>query len=60
MEFIFAPAQIIMIGPNATLGKLFNIVKYGSTTLAINLFHHKIVAIPNPINVPNIKLINVS
>ena len=33
IEFMFAPTQIIKIGPNDTLGREFNIVKYGSSTL---------------------------
>ena len=60
MEFMLAPAQIIIIGPRATLGRLFKMVKYGSITLAINLFHHRIMAMRVPIIVPKIKLINVS
>ena len=43
-----APTQIIIIGPNATLGKLFNITKYGSATLAKNFDHQRTIAIPTP------------
>ena len=39
IDLMLAPLQIIMIGPKATLGRLLIIVKYGSRTLAINLFH---------------------
>ena len=55
-----APTQIIIIGPNATLGKLFNITKYGSETLLINLDHHNIIAIMHPITVPKENPIIVS
>ena len=60
IEFILAPAQIIIIGPNATLGKLFIIVKYGSNTLYKKLFHHNNIAINVPKIVPIPKLITVS
>ena len=60
MDVIFAPNHIIIIGPNATLGKLFKIVKYGSIISAILFFHHKIDAINSPKKVPNEKLIIVS
>ena len=60
IEFIPAPAHIIIIGPNATLGKLFKTVKYGSITFAKKLFHHIKVAIKIPMKVPNKKLIVVS
>ena len=43
----------MIIGPNATFGKLFNTTKYGSATLAKNFDHHKIIAIPTPNIVPN-------
>ena len=49
IDFIPAPAHIIIIGPKATLGKLFKIVRYGSITLAKNLLNHIIVAINIPI-----------
>ena len=54
------PNQIIIIGPNATLGRLFSTVRYGSITFAINLLDHIIDAIRIPIVVPSIKLINTS
>lgn len=60
IDCIPAPTQIIKIGPRATLGKLFKTVRYGSITLAKNLFHHIILAINIPIIVPKMKLINVS
>ena len=60
IERIPAPHQMIIIGPSATFGKLFKIVKYGSATLEMNGNHHKIVAINKPRNVPNPKLIKVS
>ena len=47
-------------GPSATLGRLFNAVRYGSTTLYIKLFHHNAIAIKIPIIVPSPKLIIVS
>lgn len=52
-----APTQIIITGPNAILGKLFNTTKNGSETFDINGDHHKIIEIiiPNitPIEKPN-------
>src|SRR5574344_542054 len=60
IDLILAPAHIIISRPNDTLGKLLIIVKYGSITLARNLFHHKILAIKIPIKVPSEKLISVS
>ena len=44
---------MIIIGPNATFGKLFNTTKYGSATLAKNFDHQRIIAIPTPKIVPN-------
>ena len=43
-----APTQIIITGPNAILGKLFNTTKNGSDTFDMNGDHHKIIAIINP------------
>ena len=60
IELVLAPIQIIINGPNATFGKEFRIVIYGSIILAIVLFHHNIVAIMKPISEANIKLIMVS
>ena len=60
IEFIFAPIHIIIIGPSATLGKLFKIVKYGSIILDNKLFHHSILAITIPVNIDNTKLKIVS
>ena len=45
IEFILAPIHIINIGPRATFGKLFKIVKYGSNTFFKKSFHHNILAI---------------
>lgn len=53
MDFPLAPAQIIIIGPSATLGNEFNIVKNGSTTFATNLKLYKNKAIKNPNEIPN-------
>ena len=50
IDFIPAPNQIIIIGPSATFGRLFNNVKYGSIILYIVLLNQRIVAI----NIPNI------
>ena len=50
----------MIIGPKATLGRLFNIVKYGSITLNKNLLVHKIDAIIIPIIHPRPKPTNVS
>lgn len=60
MDFKLAPDHIMIIGPRATLGRLFKMVRYGSRTLAINLFHHKIMARMVPRMVPMIKLTSVS
>ena len=45
IEFILAPAQIIINGPRATLGREFKIVKNGEKTFDKNLFHQRRVAI---------------
>ena len=37
IELVFAPAHIIIIGPRATLGSEFSIVKKGSKISLINL-----------------------
>ena len=60
MELVLAPLQLIIIGPSATLGKLFKMVKYGSTILKINLFIHKIEAIKIPRAQPKAKPTKVS
>jgi len=60
IELVLAPTQIIIRGPRATFGREFNIVKYGSITSEINLFHQRIVAIINPTKEAMKKLINVS
>ena len=57
---MLAPAQIIIRGPSATFGKLFNIVKNGSNTLAKNLLNQSILATNRPITLPSIKLIIIS
>ena len=57
---MFAPLHIIKIGPNATFGKLFIMVKKGSITLQINLLYHNKNEIAIPKIVPIIKLIIVS
>ena len=48
MDLMLAPAQIIMSGPSATLGRELRIVRKGSNTFAKNSFHQRIVAINNP------------
>ena len=60
IELVLAPAIIIIIGPRETLGKLFNIVRYGSMTLDMNLNLQRIVAIIIPPIVPIKKLIITS
>ena len=47
------PTHIIIIGPNATLGKLLSTTKNGSETFAKNFYHHNIIAITTPNIVPN-------
>ena len=51
---------MIITGPNAILGKLFNTTKNGSDTLDIKSDHHSIIAIIEPNNVPNKNPIIVS
>ena len=60
IEFILAPAQIIISGPNATLGSEFNMVRYGSITFDKNLFHQSSVDVIKPIIVAIRKLTNTS
>ena len=60
IELVLAPTQMIINGPKATLGKEFNIVKYGSTTLAIVLLLQRIVAMINPRMVAIEKLMKTS
>ena len=45
IENVPAPNQIIIKGPRATLGREFNMVKYGSVTLARFGNHHNMAAI---------------
>ena len=45
IALIPAPTQIIIIGPKATLGKLFNTTKKGSDTLDAKGNHHKMIEI---------------
>ena len=47
-----APTQIIIIGPSATFGRLFNTTKNGSVTFDKNLDHHSIIEVKKPIAVP--------
>ena len=60
MDFAFAPIQMIISGPKETFGREFKTVKYGSKTLAMNLFDQSILAINIPIILDNVKLIIVS
>ena len=60
MDFAFAPIQMIISGPKETFGREFKTVKYGSKTLAMNLFDQSILAINIPIILDNEKLIIVS
>ncbi len=53
IELVPAPTQMIIIGPNATFGKLFNITKNGSKTFDKNLDSHKIIATKKPSRVPD-------
>ena len=52
IDFVFAPAQMMMIGPKATLGKLLIIVKNGSIILASVGHSYRIIAIINPRDMP--------
>lgn len=60
IDLMLAPKKIIIIGPMATFGRLFIIVKYGSITLYRKLFHHRMMAMVIPRMVPSEKLIIVS
>ena len=60
IEFWLAPAQIIIIGPKATFGKLFSMVRYGSNTLDKNGLNHSKAAKTIPIKEPSKKLIKIS
>ena len=60
IDLVPAPAIMIIIGPKETLGKLFNIVKYGSITLDKNLNLQSMVAIKIPPMLAIKKLINTS
>ena len=60
IDLVFAPTNIIISVPNATLGKLLIIVRYGSNIFDSFLLNHKIDDIINPIMFPKIKLIIIS
>ena len=60
IDFIPAPAIIMIIGPNDTFGILFKIVKYGSIILYNNWYLQRIEAIVIPKIVPKEKLISTS
>ena len=60
IDFVFAPASIMISGPSATLGRLFNIVRYGSRIFSNLLLNHRMLEIIKPIIFPRIKLINIS
>lgn len=49
------PTQIIIIGPRATFGRLFNTTKNGSKTFDKNFDNHKIIEKQIPRSVPNVK-----
>src|SRR5574344_219410 len=51
---------MIIIGPNATFGKLFKMVRYGSKTLDSVGNNHNNAATNIPIKVPREKLISIS
>ena len=51
---------MIIIGPKATLGSEFIIVRNGSTILANILNSYKIIAMINPNEIPSINAIIVS
>ena len=52
IDFWLAPVHIIIMGPSATLGSEFNIVRNGSRISAINLFRYMIILITKAIIVP--------
>ena len=60
IDLVLAPAIIIISGPKATLGKLFNIVRQGSNILFKILNSYKIIAIIKLIVMPRINAIKVS
>ncbi len=60
IELLFAPTHIIMMGPRATFGKEFNIVKNGSNVSAKNLFKYMSIEIIKAIKIPNENDTNIS
>ena len=60
MAEILFQTQTMIIGARAVLGIEFKTTRYGSTMSFKNEFHHKIMAVPVPINVPRIKPAMVS
>ena len=52
IDLVLAPAHIIMIGPKATFGKEFNIVKNGSNTSAKNFDEYINILTINAIDMP--------
>jgi hypothetical protein len=57
---MFAPAQMIISGPRATLGREFKTVRKGLIILARKFFHQNIVTIKKLIIVDKQKLIIIS
>ena len=60
IDFMLAPNQIIIMGPNDILGRLLKIVKKGSNILAVLLDNHSSDAIIIPSIVVNKKAIMLS
>lgn len=60
IDFILAPNHIMMIGPNATLGNEFRIVRKGSSTLAKSGCKYNMILTQKPIMAPNKKATMIS
>lgn len=60
MAFAFAPTHMIMIGPNATFGKEFSMVKKGSITFARNFQLYMRTLMINAIPIPKEKAMSIS
>ena len=60
IDFMFAPTQMIRMGPRDTLGRELKMVRYGSITCAMKGVYQRNMAINIPNIVPKLKLINVS
>ncbi len=60
IAFVLAPTQMMIIGPSATFGREFNMVKKGSRTSATNGFMYMMVLIKKAKAIPSEKEITIS